>query len=186
MTVIRWERYPLVAQRERSRSWLQIQGNLGLASKTIDGYGRSLTDYLDFCARYGVAPETITREQFALYVQDLASRPNRRGATILSFDSGSGLANTTMQLRITVARLYHDYLVERQLRPDNPIGRGHYVPGKGFGGVRQRGLLTPIFKSLLFHARKAVHHRMEGVRSGVWAGSLSSRELERGGSSRSL
>ncbi len=146
MVIIRWEYYPLVSSNELAHAWLQLQANLLLAPKTIDGYGRSLTDYLDFCARSGVAPETITREQFALYVQDLASRPNPRGAKILSLDSGSGLANTTMQLRITVARLYHDYLLERHLRPANPIGRGHYVPGKGFGGVRQRGLLTPIYK----------------------------------------
>jgi hypothetical protein len=28
MTTIRWERYPLLAQQEHTRSWLQIQGNL--------------------------------------------------------------------------------------------------------------------------------------------------------------
>ncbi len=146
MIDISWEYYPLVSSNELAHAWLQLQANLQLAPKTIEAYGRSLNDYLDFCTRYGVAPETITREQFALYVQDLASRPHRRGANILSFESGSGLANATMQLRITVARLYHDYLIERQLHPDNPIDRGHYVPGKGFGGVRQRGLLTPIHK----------------------------------------
>jgi hypothetical protein len=31
MTEVRWERYPSVAQLPHARSWLQLQGNLGLA-----------------------------------------------------------------------------------------------------------------------------------------------------------
>jgi len=38
-----------------------------------------------------------------------------------------------MQQRLTVVRLYHDYLIEKQIRPDNPVGRGKYVAGKGIG-----------------------------------------------------
>src|SRR5260370_32544829 len=52
-----------------------------------------------------------------------------------------------MQQRITVLRLFCDSLVERQLRQDNPVGRGHYVPGKAFGGARSRGLL-PHYQKL--------------------------------------
>src|SRR5437763_12454491 len=43
MTEVRWERYPSVAQLPYARSWLQIQGNLGLAPNTIDAYGRALS-----------------------------------------------------------------------------------------------------------------------------------------------
>jgi hypothetical protein len=75
-----------------------------------------------------VTPEIVTREHIALYVQDLATRPNPKGANILTLDSGRGLSNSTMQQRLTVARLYHDYLVEKQLRLDHPIARGHFVP----------------------------------------------------------
>ncbi len=89
-------------------------------------------------------PEALTREQVALYVHDLAARPNPKGANILSIESGRGLSNATMQQRITVLRLFCDSLVEQQLRQDNPVGRGHYVPGKAFGGVRDRGLLPPL------------------------------------------
>ncbi len=32
-------------------------------------------------------------------------------------------------------------------RADNPVGRGHYVPGKAFGGARSRGLL-PRYQKL--------------------------------------
>ena len=132
MNEIRWELYPLVAASERSRAWLQVQNHLQLASNTIDAYGRSLNDFLAFCQRSEIVPETVTREQVALYVQDLAHRPNPKGAKLLSLESGRGLSNSTMQQRITVLRLFCDSLVERQLRQDNPVGRGHYVPGKAF------------------------------------------------------
>ncbi len=147
MSEIRWELYPLVAVHERSRAWLQLQSHLQLAPTTLDAYGRSLNDFLAFCQRCEFVPETITREQVALYVQDLAHRPNPKGAKMLSIEGGRGLSNSTMQLRITVLRLFCDSLVERQLRQDNPVGRGHYVPGKAFGGVRSRGLL-PRYQKL--------------------------------------
>jgi len=147
MNEIRWELYPLVAASERSRAWLQVQNHLQLASNTIDAYGRSLNDFLAFCQRSEIVPETVTREQVALYVQDLAHRPNPKGAKLLSLESGRGLSNSTMQQRITVLRLFCDSLVERQLRQDNPVGRGHYVPGKAFGGARSRGLL-PRYQKL--------------------------------------
>jgi integrase/recombinase XerD len=147
MSIVRWELYPLVASSELARAWLQIQVHLQLAPKTIDAYGRGLNDYLKFCEKQAIAPESVTREQVALYVHDLATRPNPKGKNILALDSGVGLANATMQQRITILRLFLDYLIEMQFRPDNPVGRGHYVPGKGFGGARDRGLL-PHYKKL--------------------------------------
>src|SRR5947209_4742122 len=106
MTDIRWEHYPLVAQQEHTRNWLQIQGNLQLRPKTIDAYGRSLNDFLAFCEKAGVVPEAVTRDQVALYVHDLAMRPNPRGNAILRIDTGTGLSNSTMKMRITVVRLF--------------------------------------------------------------------------------
>ena len=146
MTEIRWERYPLVLQHELARSWLQRQAHLQLAPNTLDAYGRCLNDYLSFCARHSVQPEAVTREQVALYVQDLAHRANPKGANMLSIEHGRGLSNSTMQQRSTVLRLFCDSLIEQQLRQDNPVGRGHYVPGKAFGGVRDRGLLPHYHK----------------------------------------
>src|SRR6266699_2179960 len=146
MEEIRWELYPLVATSERSRAWLQLQNHLQLAPKTIDAYGRSLNDFLTFCQCSGIVPETITREQVGLYVHDLAHRPNPKGAKLLSIESGRVLSNSTMQQRITVLRLFCDSLVERQLRQDNPVGRGHYVAGRAFGGARSRGLLPRYHK----------------------------------------
>jgi integrase/recombinase XerD len=147
MTEIRWEQYPLVAEHKLARHWLQRQAYLQLAPTTIDAYGRGLNDYLSFCLKQNIQPEAVTRDLVALYVHDLASRPNPKGAKILSIESGYGLSNSTMQQRITVLRLFCDSLIEQQLRQDNPVGRGHYVPGRAFGGVRDRGLL-PHYQKL--------------------------------------
>jgi site-specific recombinase XerD len=118
-----------------------MQHLLRLADNTIDAYGRSLEDYLSFCSRLGVAPEAAGADHVALWVHDLASRPNPHGAKVLSIDSGFGLSNATMQLRLTVVRLYYDHLMEQGVRGTNPVGRGRYTPGKAFAGKRDRGLL---------------------------------------------
>src|SRR5262249_39038393 len=62
-------------------------------------------------------------------------------------DSGKGLSNATMQQRLTVVRLFYDYLMEEGLRANTPVGRGRYTPGTAFGGARERGLL-PRFRKL--------------------------------------
>ena len=142
MSEIRWEFYPLVAQHELARTWLTMQRNLQLAPATIDAYGRNLNDYLAFCSKHTLLSETLTHEALALYVQDLASRPNPRGAKIVSIGSGYGLSRSTMQQRLTTVRLYHDYLIEKQIRPDNPVGRGIYIAGKG---VSTQHLLTTVY-----------------------------------------
>lgn len=141
MNAVRWEFYPLVAQTTTARTWLELQQRLQLAPKTIDAYGRSLNDFLAFCEERQICPEDVTREQVTLYVQDLATRPHPKQKQSLTSDSERGLSNSTMQQRLTVLRLYCDHLMERNLRSENPVGRGYYVPGKAFGGIRQRGLL---------------------------------------------
>jgi integrase/recombinase XerD len=146
MSIVHWELYPLVEASALPRAWLQLQSHLQLAPNTVDAYGRCLNDFLAFCQRSGIVPEAITREQVALYVHDLAHRPNPKGAKILSIERGRGLSNATLQQRITVLRLFCDSLVEQQLRQDNPVGRGHYVAGKAFGGVRDRGLIPHYHK----------------------------------------
>jgi integrase/recombinase XerD len=52
-----------------------------------------------------------------------------------------GLSNATLQQRLTVVRLFCDFLVEEQLCRKNPVGRGRYTPGKAFGSMGQRGLV---------------------------------------------
>jgi site-specific recombinase XerD len=138
---IRWERFPLIAAHPTMRGWLQLQANLGLAPNTVEAYGRALNDYQAFCASRSVQAEAVTREHIAAYVRQLAARPHRRGANVRRLDSGAGLANATLQQRLTAVRLYYDYLVEEGIRSINPVGRGRYTPGKAFAGARERGLL---------------------------------------------
>jgi integrase/recombinase XerD len=146
MTEIPWERYPLIAQTQPAQTWLQIQLNLGLAPNTIAAYGCALNDYLTFCHRHQIVAETATREHLSQYVHDLATRPNPRGERVRVLDSGVGLANATLQQRLTAIRLFYDYLVEEGQRQSNPVGRGRYTAGKGFGGKREKGLIARYTK----------------------------------------
>src|SRR6266536_6553932 len=110
MTEVRWELYPLVAQCETARAWLKMQGDLQLAPKTIDAYGRSLNDYLTFCSKHGLVPETVMREHIALYVQDLATRPNPKGGNVLHMEDVSpfGVWASRQILHIERNVLAHD------------------------------------------------------------------------------
>src|SRR5579859_1899213 len=138
MADVCWNHYPLVALQSEGRSWLIIQANLGLAASTLEAYGRALQDYFGFCASRTVEPIAAHQEHVARYVREMSQRP--RGEKI-------GLSNATMRQRITVVRLYYDYLVEEGLRERNPVRRGQYTPGRGFGGARDRGFL-PYYRRL--------------------------------------
>lgn len=146
MSEICWERYPHLSQSPQGRTWLTIQQNLGLAQNTIEAYGRALEDYLVFSFSDGFEIISATREHIARYVHDLSSRPNPRGAKIRVLDTGCGLANATLQQRLTVVRLFYDYLTEEGLRETNPVGRGRYTKGKQFGGMRSKGLIPRYTK----------------------------------------
>lgn len=147
MTDIHWERYPSVANTQNARSWLTLQAKLGLAANTIEAYGRALEDFLRFSAARGAEADGAARDHIAEYVHDLLGRPSPRGGKVRVLDSGAGLANATLQQRLTAVRLFYNYLVEEGLRSDNPVGRGRYTPGKGFGGARDRGLI-PRYRKL--------------------------------------
>ena len=146
MATICWERYPLVVQTPHARCWLTVQAQLGLAPNTLAAYGRALGDYLAFCARQTIVSESATTVQIAAYVRDLTERPHPRAPTTHVLGTSAGLANATMQQRLTVVRLYYDYLMEEGVRADNPVGRGRYTPGKAFGGHRERGLIPRYSK----------------------------------------
>jgi len=83
---VRWERYQLVAYSATGGTWLQIQANLGLATNTIEAYGRALQDYLAFSSRHGLdgAVERAHHEHIAAYVRDLTTRPSPRAANMAS------------------------------------------------------------------------------------------------------
>ena len=124
-----------------AQKWVQMQADLGRAPNTVDAYRRALQDYLAFCSRHAIIVETARREDIARYVRDLSLRPNPRGQALRVLDSGGGLANATLQQRVTVVRLFYDYLMEEGHRQNNPVGRGRYTPSQGFSGIRERGLI---------------------------------------------
>jgi integrase/recombinase XerD len=147
MSNINWQRFSSIATNSQARAWLTYQMDLQLAPNTIAAYGRALEDYFVFCARYSIDANSATRGQLAAYIRDLAHRPNLRNLTTTSTAPTLGLANATLRQRLTAVRLYYDYLIEEGLRDTNPVGRGRYTAGKGFGGHRERSLI-PVYRKL--------------------------------------
>ncbi len=60
--------------------------------------------------------EQAGRAEIAGYVRDLRERPGRHGANVISLTSGIGLSNATLQFRVTVVRLFYEFLVEEKFR----------------------------------------------------------------------
>ncbi len=143
---IPWTRYPAVGEHKFARKWLESQVLLGLAKNTVDAYGRGVQEFLAYCGRLSLCPEEATRDHIAQYVGELRRRPSPRGRNVVTLDSGVGLANATLQQRLTAVRLFFDYLVEEEVRDVNPVGRGRYTPGKAFGSKREHGLLARVTK----------------------------------------
>ncbi|WP_433382100.1 tyrosine-type recombinase/integrase [Streptosporangium sp. CA-115845] len=139
------EKWPVLGRHNRAAEWLRIWVDLGRAPRTVDAYARGLAEYLEVCERDGVDPIAANKANVAVFVRELSSRPNRRGANVLSLDSGAGLSNATIQQRLVPVRLFYDFLIEEGLREGNPVGRGKYTPGRRFGG-QQRGLVPRLSK----------------------------------------
>jgi integrase/recombinase XerD len=145
-TVVLEEKWPVLGRHERAAGWLRLWTDLGRAPRTIDAYARGLAEYLQMCEREGVDPVTASRAHIAIYVRELTERPSRRGANVVSIDSGAGLANATIQQRLVPVRLFYDHLMEEGVRASNPVGRGRYTPGRRRGGGHQRGLVPRLTK----------------------------------------
>lgn len=128
----RWAHLAHLKDHPQASAWLRFQKVLGLADNTLEAYARGVESFLAFCAQADIPACLATREHVALYVRHLAD---------------AGLANATMQQRLTAVRLFFDHLVEDGVRMDNPVGRGRYTPGKAFAGARERGLI-PHYRKL--------------------------------------
>ncbi|MEC3974499.1 tyrosine-type recombinase/integrase [Amycolatopsis sp. H20-H5] len=139
------EKWPVLGRHPRAAEWLQIWTDLGRAPRTIDAYARGLGEYLLVCEREGIDPLTANRSQVALFVRELTTRPSSRGPNVVVLDSGSGLANATLQQRLVSVRLFYDFLIEEGVRESNPVGRGRYTPRGGFG-AGGRGLVPRMVK----------------------------------------
>jgi integrase/recombinase XerD len=139
------DKWPILGRHEHAARWLRMWADLGRAPRTIDAYGVGLAEYLEVCERESVDLVEANREHIARYVRELSARPGRRGASVVSIDSGAGLSNATLQQRLVPVRLLYDFLIEEGLRESNPVGRGRYTPGRG-GAGSQRGLVPRLAK----------------------------------------
>jgi integrase/recombinase XerD len=133
------ERWPGLASRSTAVRWLSVQADSGRSPRTVQAYARSLVDYIGWCDRAGVEVDTAGRAEIAGYLRDLRERPGRHGANVIAWNSGVGLSNATLQLRVTVVRLFYDFLVEEQVVERNPVARG-YRSADGRSG--RRGLVA--------------------------------------------
>jgi integrase/recombinase XerD len=140
----RQDKYPLVRSHEEARAWLARLSHRGKAPNTLDAYGRCLNDFLDFCYRVGVEPSQATEEHVDLYINEMRARPGRWGEKVLDIVSGSGLKNSTMQMHLTVVRLWNDHLIQKNIRKDNPAPRGSFSPNNPRGS--KRGILARLSK----------------------------------------
>jgi hypothetical protein len=129
---IRWDQYPAVAADQTARAWLAIEAGRNLAKHTVDTYGRSIEDFLRFTAREGIRPEQATREHLAAYVRDLLTRKNPRQPKVVHIESGAGLSNATVLLRLAAVRLFYDHLVLEGIRPTSPVARMHWRRHHGY------------------------------------------------------
>ena len=139
-TVVLTEKWPVLGRHGQAGVWLQIWADLGRAPRTIDAYARGLAEYLLMCEREDVDPIAANRAHVAVFVRELTSRPHRRGGNVVSIESGSGLANATIQQRLVPVRLFYDFLMEEGVRESNPVGRGRYTPGSGAGTATRLGV----------------------------------------------
>lgn len=124
MASVPWKKFPLVAEHEHARRWLQFTANIGRAPNTVLAYGRSLEDHFRFCDLVGAEPMSLSADVVAAWIGDLFERPNPRAPKLVHLASGAGLANATIQLRVVAVRSFYEFLVEDGLRERNPVRRG--------------------------------------------------------------
>lgn len=110
-----WKLAPIAGENRWARHWLSFQANRCLAPNTLESYSRGLEMYFAFLAKQSTLAENATRTEIGAYIHSLLShRPQ-------------GLANATVQQRITVVRLFYAYLVEEGVCKRNPVAS--HAPG---------------------------------------------------------
>lgn len=115
---------PYLFAEPTALSWISLQENLLRAPNTVEAYARGLNNWLEFCANNNFSFLDINRQIIALYIRYL--------------NSVHRVANSTLRHRITIIRLYYDYLYEESIVERNPIYRGSWKNGGG----GKRGLIS--------------------------------------------
>lgn len=113
---------PFLSADPSACRWVCLQEDLLCAPNTIDAYARGVNDWLDFCDSVALTAAVAGRDTVALYVRSL--------------HTDRQLAAATIRHRLTVVRLYNDWLCEEGIRERNPVRRGVWKNGgKGKAGI---------------------------------------------------
>jgi integrase/recombinase XerD len=121
-----------------ARAWIALQSDLLRAPNTISSYARGLDHFLHFCQRSNSSPIDVGRGVIAAYIRELSGPTDDAAGEAKSLTTT--LANASIRHRLTVVRLFFDYLVEEGLRISNPVSRGQR--GSLSGGAGRRGLIA--------------------------------------------
>lgn len=113
---------PFLAADPSACRWMCLQEDLLRAPNTIDAYARGVNDWLAFCHSVALTAAVAGRDTVALYIRSL--------------HTGRQLAAATIRHRLTVVRLYCDWLCEEGMREKNPVRRGVWKSsGRGMPGI---------------------------------------------------
>ena len=128
---------------EHARAWVALQSDLLRAPNTISSYSRGLDHFLLFCHRSGIDPVGIGRGTIASYIRELSGRVAKPTGDIKV--TSVPLANASIRHRLTIVRLFFQYLVEEGVRALQPfLERPPWLPlgriwskraGTGSGGA---------------------------------------------------
>lgn len=113
---------PFLSADSSACRWVCLQEDLLRAPNNIDAYARGVNDWLAFCHSVALTAAVAGRDTVALYVRGL--------------HTGRQLAAATIRHRLTVVRLYCDWLCEEGMREKNPVRRGVWKSsGRGMPGI---------------------------------------------------
>ncbi len=113
---------PFLAGDALAYRWVLLQEDLLRAPNTVEAYARGVNDWLAFCHARGLTAVTAGPDLVAFYVRSLHVSRH--------------LTAASLRHRMTVVRLYSDWLCEEGLREKNPVRRGTWkANGKGKPGI---------------------------------------------------
>lgn len=128
-----------------AQAWFASRLDLTPANRANQASG--LGHYLGFCRRVGVDLERAKPDLIETYVLELTGRALQHGALPRHRQTVVGLANSTVQQRLSTVRLFYDYLVKEGVLARNPVRRS----GRGRGDRGSRGVrrgLVPVQNDL--------------------------------------
>ncbi|OGX84964.1 hypothetical protein BEN47_15510 [Hymenobacter lapidarius] len=141
------ERFPTLFNQPYSGEWLTEQEER-FTPNTVSTYGYALVDYFQFCSIQAINPPDAERVNIVAYLKDLNTRSksavHASPAKLPKYAKSTtheGFANATVRLRIATVRLYYDYLKHEGVRAKNPVRKGEYTKGRGYGRG-SRGLVA--------------------------------------------